>query len=408
MMAGLGPMLVACCSAASAIVAAAAADAAPPVITRLSTTSFPVEGGATVAVHGSGFDSAGSAALCRVENCGAGYATGDFTYAGNPGPNASSPANPPNMFPGPSVVEFNASVASDSLLHCTPPPVIASACARFSVSTMGNWSAPATAEYVQLFDVAVGRRPYITEDTGHLLLRCNASLLGARVSVTATLVHLPAAATHDWHWQDVALNGSNVLEFALSTSLPATVNTDLRITFTLPDGSTVVKWRRFMRAPAPPSGVVPTQVDHHRRGLLVGGEPFVGVGWYTSVTAPPANSSLQGTELWELLSRQSIVGDNQMMPYFFSGLTHEQRVEFLEYCETLGLKVMIPLDVNVAYASLASDPAKHDAWVGNITTYMNYTAVLGGLRSDQIQPEFTRTHFDMGTSVPMHRRGSSL
>ena len=125
------------------------------------------------------------------------------------------------------------------------------------------------------------------------------------MTVEATLPDLPTAS-QGWRWEHVSLNGSNALELGLgSSALPATVNADMKIVITLPDGTVVTKWRRFMRASPPPPGVIPAQVDHWRRGLLVGGEPFLGVGFYISTAAPAANESLADSALWRLLERQA-------------------------------------------------------------------------------------------------------
>ena len=110
--------------------------------------------------------------------------------------------------------------------------------------------------------------------------------------------------------------------------------------------------------------------------MLVGGEPFLGEGFYISVDTPAANESLADSALWRLLDRQAVTGDNQMMAYFFPGLSHAHRLEFLDYSEKLGLKVMIPLSVDVPYTAYAGDPAKHAWFVSNITSYMNHTAVV--------------------------------
>ena len=229
-----------------------------------------------------------------------------------------------------------------------------------------------------LFDLALGLRPYVDATSGHVLVRCNASLLGSTVAVEATLPALPAAASQKgWRWESVTLNGSNVLAFAFGSALPTTVNADMRIVITLADGAVVTKWRRFMRAPRPPSGVIASQVDHFRRGLLVGGEPFLGAGFYISVPKPADNESLAGSAVWSLLERQAIMGDNQLMPYFFRALSHPRRLEFLDYCQKLGLKVMIPLEVDVPFANISADPQRHAWFNANITAYMNHTAVLG-------------------------------
>ena len=371
------------------------AAATPVIVTGVSTSSVAVEGVTTIAVTGSGFGVPGgtATALCRItsRNCGkpswdptGGYCTGDFTYNGAAGheENASKPPADPNWLnPGPSLVEFNATVVSDTLLHCTPPAVIVNGLGLLEVGIDGNWSghwiAGIPIEYTLLFDLVLGVRPYVDETHGHLLMRCNASLLGSTVAIEATLPALPATASQGWRWESVPLNGSNVLAFALSSTLPATVNTDMRIVITLADGTVVTKWRRFMRAPRPPPGVIVSQVDHFRRGLLVGGEPFLGAGFYISVPKPADNESLASSALWSLLERQAIMGDNQLMPYFFRALSHPRRLAFLDYCEKLGLKVMIPLEVDVPYANISADPQRHAWFTSNITGYMNHSAVLG-------------------------------
>ena len=40
----------------------------------------------------------------------------------------------------------------------------------------------------------------------------------------------------------------------------------------------------------------------------------MGAGFYISMTGPAANESFADSELLALLERQSVVGDNQMMP----------------------------------------------------------------------------------------------
>jgi hypothetical protein len=370
-----------------------AAAATPVIVTGVSTRSVAVEGVTTIAVTGSGFGMAGSNALCRItsRSCGkpawdptGGYCTGDFTYNGAAGheENASKPPADPNWLnPGPALVEFNATVVSNTLLRCTPPAVIVNGLGTFEVGIDGNWSGQWIAgipiEYTLLFDIALGRRPYVEEKLGHLLVRCNTSLLGSMVAVEATLPALPATASQGWRWENVTLNGSNVLAFALGSALPATVNADMRVVITLPDGTVVTKWRRFMRAPHPPPGVMVSQVDHFRRGLLVGGEPFLGAGFYISVPKPAENESLAGSALWSLLERQASMGDNQLMPYFFRALSHPRRLQILDHCQKLGLKVMVPLEVDVPFANISADPQRHAWFKSNITAYMNHTAVLG-------------------------------
>ena len=350
-----------------------------PLVSQLSASSFAVEqGGPGVHITGSGFGAAAAAgALCRITSRSLGdWASGDFTYSGEnpavPHPNSS---NPSNMYPGAAAVVFNATVISDTLLYCTPPAVIVNGPGLLAVrNANGKWSTGVPVEYVQLFDIAIGRRPYITERTGHLLLRCNASLLGASVMVEATLPELPAAS-RGWRW-NVTLNGSNVLEFSFGAALPATVNADIQIVLRRAGAALATKYRRFMRCPHPPAGVVPTQVDHFRRGLLVGGQPHVGVGWYFHTgTIEGGNFSA----VLASLARQSLLGDNQLMPISFFALEPANQKFFLDTCERLGLKVMIPLSWSAGgvYQPFSTD-SKQLAWLqGNITAVMNHSCVLG-------------------------------
>ena len=218
-----------------------------------------------------------------------------------------------------------------------------------------GWSDTAEAavhpiEYVFLLDVAIGLRPYIAEQHGHLLLRCNASLLGRTVNVAATIPSVSSGAS--WRWDSVRLNGSNVLEFALS-GLPASVNADLRIVVSAADAasssmfgelSNVVKWRRFMRAAAPIApGVEPVQVDHHRRGLLVNNQPFVGSGWYVGTNSMSKDWQRNVSASLEALALQAKLGDTQIMPYGLGWWPASEQLALLDGCAALGIKVMYPL-----------------------------------------------------------------
>ena len=110
-------------------------------------------------------------------------------------------------------VEFAATVVSDTLLHCIPPAVIVNGLGTLEVGVRTHssiqpvlWSGGTPVEYTLLFDVALGRRPYITEASGHVLMRCNTSLLGSAVTVEATLPDLPTAASRGWRWENIKLS----------------------------------------------------------------------------------------------------------------------------------------------------------------------------------------------------------
>eukprot|EP01050_Picozoa_sp_SAG11_P006328 SAG11_NODE_486_length_9027_cov_2.681452_7_plen_249_part_00 len=215
-------------------------------------------------------------------------------------------------------------------------------------------------EYVYLFDVAVGRRPYINEREGHLLVRCNASLLGTAVAVTADIPSIPSAR---WHWT-ATLNGSNVLGFDLS-ALPATVNTDIRIVFAaagsavkLSGLSNVTKWRRFMRAPAQyAAGVEPVQVDHHRRGLLVDGEPFLGSGWYIGTNSMDRGWDHNVSASLEALTLQAKLGDNMEMPYSLGWWPAAEQIALLNGCHKRGAQDHVSAGTN-AWQAVSQ------AWLG--------------------------------------------
>ena len=178
-----------------------------------------------------------------------------------------------------------------SVLRCDQPPaVLAPGPGLFSVRNNVGWSAEVmNVEYAFLFDAALGRRPYVHEAEGSLLLRCNASLVGrGGVRVVASIPALPPAASASWRWDNLTLGGADTLVLDLGAAeLPALVNADLRVVIsgyldggTSPRAATtanVTKWRRFMRAPPRPGGggaaAVVAQVDHERRGLLLDGVP---------------------------------------------------------------------------------------------------------------------------------------
>ena len=78
-----------------------------------------------------------------------------------------------------------------------------------------------------------------------------------------------------------------------------------------------------MRAPKPAAGgAVAVQVDHSRRSLLVGGEPFFGTGWYSgtgngtgaSAFTPDSGKGHWSESIYTRIEMQARLGDNMMMP----------------------------------------------------------------------------------------------
>jgi hypothetical protein len=347
-----------CCKTDDADVIAPA-EYAVPIITKISQVSFAVEGGSNSFL---------------VEGYGVAA-----TYAGAP-PNACRLQPRPGesawthvsgfLNDARTVLELNSTVVHANttckpgcfhapanrsccfaVVRCdAPPAVIVPGPGSLSVRNNVGWSntggvpglVSTAVEYVYLLDVAIGRRPYVKEREGHLLFRCNASVLGTAVAVTADIPSIPSAR---WHWT-VTLNGSNVLGFDLS-ALPATVNADLRIIVKatsagkLPD---VTKWRRFMRAPAQyAAGVEPVQIDHHRRGLLVDGEPFLGSGWYVGTNSMDRGWDNNVSASLEALTLQAKLGDTMEMPYSLGWWPAVEQIALLDGCHERGLKIMYPL-----------------------------------------------------------------
>lgn len=296
-----------------------------------------------------------------------------------------------------------------SVVRCDPPPaVLAPGPGLLSVANNVGWATTEIpVEYAVLIDVALDRRPYLAELAGVLLIRCNHSLLGLVVDVAAVAPALPASATAGWRWPRVVLNGSNLLRFELGL-LPATVNTDLEVMVSSAATNgrqsvaaiRVVKRRRLMRAPPVPAaskgGVAPVQVDHSRRGLLVGGEPFLGSGWYADGNDARTWAG-SAADYAAAMQAQALVGDNQVMPYGLSTrFSPAEQLGFLDACGALGIRVIYPLAPTLArgtvpgrdrsYRELWGDPA-WQRWVrGNITLVAGHPALLGYYVCDDCCP----------------------
>ena len=194
------------------------------------------------------------------------------------------------------------------------------------------------------WDVAIGKRPYVNETEGHLLLT-TPGLAGQRLRVTASLC---AGTLGNWSW-DVTGGADQLLSISLA-QLPHLVNNDMLVTVTHASGgdnSSSIR-RRFQRAwKSDMRNTV--QVDHHTRGLRVDGEPWFGVGWYqyayTSFVPPDCDptkvdKSPSGQQknlecmtwginnMTEAMGAMASRGINMMMPYSFSpfarhGLSHD-------------------------------------------------------------------------------------
>eukprot|EP01043_Picozoa_sp_COSAG02_P064516 COSAG02_NODE_9455_length_2211_cov_1.354167_4_plen_328_part_00 len=130
----------------------------------------------------------------------------------------------------------------------------------------------------RLWDVAISRRPYITETMGELLVQLDPALTAAGKLLQIT-ADLPCAGA-SWNWTLATKPGIDqyTLPFSLSP-LPKLLNNDMNITVAGAGAVSGTMRRRFQRA-WKPNSTNTAQVDHTTRGLLVDGEPWALMGWY--------------------------------------------------------------------------------------------------------------------------------
>ena len=159
--------------------------------------------------------------------------------------------------------------------------------ATVSVSLDGQvYSNELPVELFHLAQAQIGRRPYVDETTGSIVLRTDALALGGTtIHVEA---HLPCVSGKRWSWPNVD-GGTDVLLPLSLAGLPARLHNDLCVTVTLPSGEKLRLWRRFLRVPplSTSSEARLVQVDHEAGGgLLVSTAtnrtrvPLLGVGYY--------------------------------------------------------------------------------------------------------------------------------
>ena len=158
---------------------------APPIISAVSPTTFAVEGGDSVLVTGEALIRAGSTgAVCRINSPLSGGTT--FRHGGY----ACGKAVEQNVNCVGDRIDFPATVLNATHLRCTPPAVVVGGAGALSVSlnngSIYTFSKPLHIRYEELVDVAVGRRPYITESEGALLLALSPRLVGSVITVRKT------------------------------------------------------------------------------------------------------------------------------------------------------------------------------------------------------------------------------
>eukprot|EP01047_Picozoa_sp_COSAG01_P034519 COSAG01_NODE_2597_length_7400_cov_37.453363_3_plen_397_part_00 len=378
-----------------AVTAAAAVSAvAPPHIASVSPSMLPTIG-ATVLVRGSGFGGAapGYEASCRLASATPGSALTHEGYAGK------------------TDLRFPATVVNDSLLSCAVPSMLAPGPALLSVAVgciatpckLGNWqqhaawapgipwARPARVTYFVLADATVGRRPYINETSAELLIRTHQSLWGRRLVVRADL---PLAQQHVWQWSIQPQNGSDIVHFSL-LELPSSINADIRISVT-GVGLNFTRWRRLQRAPPLSAGssAVPVVVDHTTKSLTVGGEQFIGLGFYLGLDDwnGTAHVKITPDAYLGLLSTQAPLGVNQCLlaENHLEKWTEQELLYFMDGCHKLGVKVLHNI---ASFGTSSSGPnavnysrhwdgsAEAAVWnahvIGNVSLLIDHPALLG-------------------------------
>eukprot|EP00039_Didymoeca_costata_P017633 m.326957 g.326957 ORF g.326957 m.326957 type:complete len:686 (-) comp16563_c0_seq2:5534-7591(-) len=336
-------------------------------ISQVSPLNFPTNG-YTLSVSGSGFPQNAS---CRIQS-----ASSSFLHAG---------------YNTATTLLFPARVVNSTHLYCNAPSVIAPGPGTFDVGIYSNgsyeWTNAFNVSYYNLIDFVLSRRPYINETVGKLLIKTHATILNTPINVTATIEELPSFHVN---WVFTATNGSDALPFPLS-SIPTTFNSDLCITVDI-DVTHIRRCRRLQRAaPLPASTTaIPTVVNHETRGILVGGQSFLGRGWYVGVEG---NSTIVAGAV----QKQAELGINMVMPYQMVKWSSEEQLNFMNLCLAMGVKVMFPMQyfgvtggVTTNYSSHWKNTSEGQKWrqlvVANVTLMKDHPALLGYYICDDCCP----------------------
>eukprot|EP01052_Picozoa_sp_SAG31_P010684 SAG31_NODE_592_length_13726_cov_7.188082_4_plen_460_part_00 len=302
-------------------------------VTSLSHSVLPVEGTLTVTVHGTGFVQSPHGTVCRVSN-----------------------------LPG-AAVSFDthvvpATVLNSTALRCTPAPVHSDGLGTLTVS-MDNrtfsQNASVPIQFYPLFSVAIGRRPYISETQGTVLIdpggqsgsdweREMLTLTGGSCGFEASV------GSHRLFTQPAYRVSGSVLSIPFDlTKLPATLVDTLNVSIACKTGLRLNKYREFQRYPPANGSVSVSQVDHSRAGLLVDGEPWIGLGWYYSTLDQGIYEPGYAADR-KAIAELAKTGVTQLMIYSFvdevtggEGPNITERRLILDQCQAVGVKVMVKM-----------------------------------------------------------------
>ena len=390
-MLSLAALLLALLLAQPGAETAADVDVPSLAISSVSPVAFPTASATVVALEGSGFVlgvPTGWRLRCRLTSaCPTnGHECTTFTHAGYSG----------------GAMYANATVLNDTHATCVAPAVFAPGPGLLSLCIdEGVWlcNAPSNGmkiSYFTLVDAVLGRRPYLNESQGELLVTAHSSLAGRALQLEASLGFAPNKR-FSWTVTPTAAKLTAVLPFALA-GLPTTINADLRLDVDYGTDNLTI-WRRLMRSPLPAdpaAAAAAVQVDHSTMALRVGGETFQGSGWFVGIpkwppshwlpcTHPPINTTVC-TALWlaTIRPRAALGTLTQIMPYGLQALHPPAQLAFLDACAILGVKVMYdmqPLGMTALGGmnydtDWASATWKADV-VANVSLVRNHPAILG-------------------------------
>ena len=266
-----------------------------------------------------------------------------------------TPFNSPHLDKYMALKAINATVINATHLTCKTGPTDNAGVALLTVTVDGqNYSAPSLP--ISMFpavEIATGRRPYIAEVNGSLLVRSAPSLAGDTLQLTGALANCSSPAP--LLSGTVPAGTTTSLDFGLS-SLPAAVLEELVVEVKVLRKGTVVmtleKRKIFHRAPPPAADWTGSvwQVDHERRALRVNDLPFIGVGWFHSAYTSGHSSVGDGT-MWDKghsaahESGASVVAEwgKRGHTLVLLGLPDNHTLERLDDLQRSGIQAMITL-----------------------------------------------------------------
>ena len=244
-------------------------------------------------------------------------------------------------------ITFPATVLNGTAVSCVPPAVIASGpgLLRFSLDNK-TWDGETgvdgvPVEYFDLIQMAFDRRPYVTETTGHLLVRTHPILCENGF----TIVNATLSSGQNLFSGSRAISGDRPMPFNLSL-LPETVHEDVQIQVLISGNNlSVTRPLRLIRASAPASPSF-VQVDQSTKSLLVDSKPFLGSGYVYNDYSDEQLLQLSA-RLPELVKSGVTIGVLQTLP----GANATVQRAVLDAAAASGFKVVWPLPLAGSFSA---------------------------------------------------------